>query len=265
MFAINYLLFLTFLLDMRIALLGLTVRARETAYHAITRYAFRTGAILCAKEDDDDIQARIDAAVEEATAGLKANNLALKADLRKAKAGKDIDPAEVDRLTAEVESLTQQVKDANKQVTTLTKRAETAEKSLETEAAAVAKLVIDNGLMAALSTAGVTDPDFVAAAAASIRGNHKIELADENGSRVAKIGGKALADHVKEWAATDSGKKFVAAPAHGGGGAGGPGGKPPASNPFDPKTRDLGAQGALYKENPTQAKAMAAEHGVTLA
>lgn len=265
MFAINKLLFLTMRLDARIAMLGLAVWARETAYHTITRYSFRTGVVLRAAGDaDDDVQARIDAAVEAAVAGLKANNAALKADLRKAKAGSEIDPAEVERLEARVEELNALVTKANKDVTTLTKRAETAEAAAAAETAAVSKLVVENGLMAALSAAGVTDPDFAAAAAASIRSGQKIELTTDGDTRVAVVGGKPLGDYVKEWSASDSGKKFVSAPNNGGGGAGGPGGKPAPTNPFKAETKNVTAQGALFKENPTLARQMAAEAGVPI-
>lgn len=265
MFAIQKLIFLSALINVRIALLGFKVWARETAYHAVTRYAFRTGVVLRAAGDADDIAAQIAAAVEEATKELKANNTRLTGELRAARAkGKDLDPAEFERLAAEVESLTQQVKDANKKADTATKAAETATTALGAETAAVQKLVVENGLMAALSAAGVTDPDFAAAAAASIRGGQKIEMTVDGDNRVATIGSKPLADYVKEWAGSDSGKKFVAAPNHGGGGAGGPGGKAPAANPFAKETVNVTAQSQLFKENPTQARALAAEVGVII-
>lgn len=265
MFAINKLLFLTMMLDMRIALLGLAVWARETAYHAITRYSFRSGIVLRAAGDADDIAAQIAAAVDEAVAGLKASNKTLQAELRAAKAkGKDVDHDEVERLRSQVEDLTEQVATAGKEVKTLTTRAEKAEAAAAAETAAVSKLVVENGLMAALSAAGVTDADFAASAAAMIRAGNKIELTTDGDARVATVNGKPLADHVKEWSASDSGKKFVSAPNNGGGGAGGPGGKPAPINPFKAETKNVTAQGALFKENPALARSMAADAGITL-
>jgi hypothetical protein len=46
----------------------------------------------------------------------------------------------------------------------------------------------------------------------------------EGEERKALIGDKPLPDYIKEWAGSDVGKKFVAAPANSGGGAGGGGG-----------------------------------------
>jgi hypothetical protein len=51
-----------------------------------------------------------------------------------------------------------------------------------------------------------------------------VQIAAEGETRIAKLGDKALADAVKEWASGDEGKHFVAAPANGGGGAPGSGG-----------------------------------------
>ena len=220
-----------------------------------------------APTEPNDIAEQIAAAVEEATAGLKASKAALQAELRVAKSkvkGSDIDPADVERLERQVEELTAQVAKANKDVTTLTKRAETAEAAAAAETAAVSKLVVENGLMSALSAAGVTDADFAASAAAMIRAGNKIELTTDGDARVAMVNGKPLADHVKEWSASDSGKKFVSAPNNGGGGAGGPGGKPAPINPFKAETKNVTAQGALFKENPTLARQMAVEAGVPI-
>lgn len=206
---------------------------------------------------------KIAEAVATATDKLAAKNRELIAEKRRAGEGK-VDAAEVERLESQVEQLTTQLTAVQKDAKTLTTRAEKAEAAAAAETAAVSKLVVDNGLMSALSAAGVTDPDFAAAAAASIRSGQKIELTTDGDARVAVVGGKPLGDYVKEWSASDSGKKFVSAPNNGGGGAGGPGGKPAPTNPFKAETKNVTAQGALFKENPTLARQMAAEAGVPI-
>lgn len=253
-------------LALQIELLGLRVWLRETAYHASTRHMKRLGVLAYAVDlEDDDVKAAIAAAVDEAVSGLKANNKQLQADLRKAKSqGKDLDPAELERLEGEVEKLSTQLADANKQLKTATKAAEDATKALTAEQTHTQKLLVENGLVSALTEAGVKDPVMLKAAAAMLRAGNKIEISVDGETRTAKVGDKVLGDFVKGWAQGDEGKAFVAAPQHGGGGAAG-GGKPGgAANPFAKDTFDLTAQGKLYTENPTQAKAMAAEAGVTL-
>jgi hypothetical protein len=194
---------------------------------------------------------------------LTAKNRELIAEKRRAGEGK-VDAAEVERLESQIEQLNTQLSAVQKEAKTLTTRAEKAEAAAAADASAVQKLVVENGLMAALSAAGVSDPDFAAAAAASIRAGHKIELTTDGDTRVATVNGKPLADHVKEWSASDTGKKFVSAPGHSGGGAGGPGGKPAPTNPFKAETKNVTAQGALFKENPALARSMAAEAGVPI-
>jgi hypothetical protein len=250
------------MLSVGIFSLGFEVRMRETAYHLANRYARRTGLVLCAVDlDDDDIKAAIAAAVEEAVSGLKAKNQELQGKLKKAQKSTDIDPAEVEKLEAEVETLRTQLSDANKALKDTTKKAETAAAALAAEQGHTQKLLIENGLTAALTEAGVKDPALLKAAAAMIQLGHKPAVVIDGEARVAKVGDKALGEFVKEWAQGADGKSFVAAPSNGGGGAtGGSGG---AAKGW--KELSMTEQGALYKENPAQAKALASQAGVTLA
>lgn len=234
MFAkLSRLKFALLLIAVQIQLLGLKVWAFERAYHAITRYTFRTGLVLRADGDDgDDIDAKIAAAVEAATSGLKAKNTELLAKVRKLQAGDTIDPADVERLESEVERLKGELNTANKSLKEATKRAETAEKSLGEEQAHTASLLVDGGLTSALTEAGVKNPAHLKAAAALLKTTAKVEVtAGENGARTAMVDGKPLADFVKTWSASDDGKAFVAATVNTGGGAGGGGnGTPPKGN-----------------------------------
>lgn len=168
---------------------------------------------------------------------VKTNNEKLIAENRKAKAdlraAKEIDPAEVEKLESENEKLRTDLAKAQKDSKDATTRAEKAEKAHADESGYTAKLLKENALNEALAGAGVTDPDFLAAAKAMMGGSAQVVTDGEN--RVVKIGDKALADHIKEWSGTDAAKKFITPPQNNGGGA--PGGKGGASG----KTMDRDA------------------------
>ena len=83
-------------------------------------------------------------------------------------------------------------------------------------------LLVDRGIDEALTAANVA-PAFKKAAAALLKTEHKIEIADG----AATINGSALADFVGSWAKTD-GAAYVAAPANGGGGSTGSSATAPA-------------------------------------
>lgn len=216
------------------------------------------------KNDPAD-QKILDDAIGEAVARLDTKNKELIAELRAAKRKGEIDPKDIERLETELDTVKGQLDAANKAAKDATKRAETAEKTLGDEQSHTQRLLVDNGLAAALTEAGVTNPTMHRAAAALIRAGQKIEISVDGDARVAKIGDKGLGDFVKSWAQGDEGKAFVAAPGNGGGGAtGGGSGGGGKVNPWAKDTFNLTAQGKTYMENPTLAKQMAAEHGVTL-
>jgi alanyl-tRNA synthetase len=182
--------------------------------------------------NDPETKAAIDAIVAKANekhdadiAGLKTKTEELIAANKKLKKGQEIDPAEVDRLEAEADKLRTELKDAQKAAKEAAAAKEKAEKALADEAGFTQKLLIDNGLNAALAEAGVTDPDYLASTKAIMAAS--AQVATEGADRVVKIGDKLVADHIKEWAGTESAKKFISAPNNGGGGA--PGGKGGAS------------------------------------
>jgi exonuclease VII small subunit len=183
--------------------------------------------------------------------------------VKKAKKGAEVDPADLERVEAELEKAQAQLADANKQLKVATTTAEKATKALEAEQGHTQKLLIENGLTSALTAAGVTDPDLLESAAALIQMKHKPQVVIEGDARVAKVGDKTLADFIKEWAPT-GGKSFVAAAVNSGGGATGGKGGTGAVNPFDPATKNSTEQGKLYVQNPTLARQMALEHGITL-
>lgn len=172
----------------------------------------------------EQLDAAVEAAVEKATGdvdGLKAKVEELIASEKKWKAearkAKEIDPAEVDRLHNEVEELQGKLTAAEKSVKDATAAAEKATKALEKETAFTQKLLISDGLKSALIANGVKDEAFIDALTAKLASGATVVA--EGDVRKAMIGDKPLEDAVKEFAASDQGKKFVSAPANSGGGA----------------------------------------------
>jgi hypothetical protein len=171
-----------------------------------------------------EIKAIVDEAVATATEGLKNHNKQLLADLkRNERNGKSVDPAEVERLESALEKAQTDNAALQKQYKDLTKNFEATTNALDSESKYTRQLLIQNGLTAELSKAGVTNPTHLKAVQAMLKEN--VQIVVEGDARIAKIGDKALSDFVKEWAAGDEGKHFVQAPANSGGGAtGGNGG-----------------------------------------
>jgi regulator of replication initiation timing len=176
----------------------------------------------------DELDAAVAKAVEAATGdvdGLKAKveevigeNKKLKADLRKTQ---DIKPEDVAALEHEVDDLKAKLADATKAATDAAKAKEKAEKALEAETGFTQKLLIQDGLKSELLKNGVKDEDFIDSLTAKFATGASI--AAEGDQRKAMYGDKPLADFIKEWAGSDAGKKFVAAPTNSGGGAEGGG------------------------------------------
>lgn len=161
-------------------------------------------------------KAAIDAMIEEATAGLVAKNQQLLAEKKKLQKNAKIDPQTVADLEDQVEKLQGDLTASQKAAKDATKAAEAAANQLKAESGFTQKLLIDNGLTDALVKAGVAAP-YINAAKSMFAGQAQIVADGE--SRVAKIGDKALQDFVKEWAVSDEGKHFIAAPQNGGGGS----------------------------------------------
>lgn len=157
------------------------------------------------------------AAVEDEVAGLKSKNAELKRDLLEARKGKTIDPAELEARDARIEELTAKIAASDKAAKDALKAAEKATATLAQEQAFTHKLVAENGLVQALTQVGVTDPAYLDAVKALHLANVKVAV--EGDSRTALYGDKPLADAIKEWAGSDVGKKFVAAPVNSGAGA----------------------------------------------
>jgi hypothetical protein len=172
-----------------------------------------------------EVQAAIKAAVEEATQPLIAKRDELLGEVKKARKTQQIDPETVTKLEEQLEALRGELTTAQKAAKTATQDAEKARKELEGAEGFTQRLLVDNGLNEQLAKAGVTNPVHLKAVKAMLSG--QVQVVADGETRVAKVGDKALADFVGEWAKSDEGKFFVQAPANSGGGASGSGAKPP--------------------------------------
>lgn len=167
---------------------------------------------------EEDFKAKIAEAIEEATTGLSKKNQELIAELREAKKGKAIDPAELDRLQSKIDSLEADLSGAQKASKDQAKLLKQAQDALVSESGFTQKLLLDNGLTEALVKAGVAS-QFLPAVKAMFGTQAKI-VADGD-VRKALIGDKDLTEFVSSWATSDEGKHYISAPANGGGGASG--------------------------------------------
>lgn len=167
---------------------------------------------------EEDFKAKIAEAIEEATTGLSKKNQELIAELREAKKGKAIDPAELDRLQSKIDSLETDLSGAQKASKDQAKLLKQAQDALISESGFTQKLLLDNGLTEALVKAGVAS-QFLPAVKAMFGTQAKI-VADGD-VRKALIGDKDLTEFVSSWATSDEGKHYISAPANGGGGASG--------------------------------------------
>lgn len=159
---------------------------------------------------------------EAAVEGLKRKNTKLLGDLRALKAGTPAegDADELIRLENELTENKTKLRDAERLLRTATRELSEAKSTAETESAFSRNLLVENGLTEALLAVNVA-PQFVEAAKSLL--SKGVTVQTDGDSRKAVVGDKSLGDYVKEWAASDAGKHFVAAPANGGGGSGGQG------------------------------------------
>jgi flagellar capping protein FliD len=95
---------------------------------------------------EEELNAKITEAVESATGGLSKKNQELLAELKEARKGKAIDPAELDRLQSKIDSLESDLGLANKAKKDQEKLLKQAQESLASESGFTQKLLLDNGL-----------------------------------------------------------------------------------------------------------------------
>jgi len=167
---------------------------------------------------EEELKAKIDEAIESATGGLVKKNQELLSELKEARKGRAIDPAELDKLQAKIDALEADLGTAHKTKKEQEKALKLAQDALASESGFTQKLLLDNGLTEALVKAGVATP-MLPAVKAMLGSQAKVIV--DGDARKAVIGDKDLTEFVSAWATTDEGKHFIAAPANGGGGASG--------------------------------------------
>lgn len=165
-------------------------------------------------------EAELQAKIDEANEAVDRKNKDLLAEVKRLKAGKTIDPAEIERLESERDELRAKLAASEKANKTLQKTHDDTKKLLDSESGFTASLLIDQGLTAELTANGVTNPALLKGATALLKAQG-VAVSIDGDKRVAKLGDKTLADAVKAFVATDEGKHFVAARVNSGGGAGG--------------------------------------------
>lgn len=167
---------------------------------------------------EEELKAKIDEAIEAATGGLVKKNQELLTELKEARKGRAIDPAELDKLQTKIDSLEADLGNASKSSKEQAKLLKQTQDALASESGFTQKLLLDNGLTEALVKAGVAT-QFLPAVKAMLGTQGKIIV--DGDSRKAVIGDKELSEFVSSWATTDEGKHYIAAPGNGGGGASG--------------------------------------------
>jgi predicted RNase H-like nuclease (RuvC/YqgF family) len=197
----------------------------------------------------EELTAKV-AELQESNDALATKNRELLGEVKAAKAkakGAEIDPAEHEGLRTQVEQLQAELAKAQK-----SSKAETEKlsKALSDKDAALQRYLIDGGLSDALAKAGVA-PQFMDAAKALLRQNAAIKADGEQ--IMAVMGDKELSAAIAEWAASDQGKHFVAAPKNSGGGAPGSTGSGSGKAWKDMTSEE---RVNLYRTNPQQYEAM---------
>jgi hypothetical protein len=197
----------------------------------------------------EELTAKV-AELQESNESLATKNRELLGEVKAAKAkakGAEIDPSEHEALKAQVEQLQSQLDKTSKMTKVETEK---LTKQLGEKDAALQRLLIDGGLSDALAKAGVA-PQSMDAAKALLR--QDVAIKSEGDDIRAVMGDKALSEAISEWASSEQGKHFVAAPKNSGGGAIG------STNGASSKSfKDMTSEErtTLYRNNPQQYEAM---------
>ena len=128
---------------------------------------------------EDELQAKIKAAIDEATAGLAKKNAELLNEVKEARKGKAIDPAEVEKLQEKIDKLESDLTTSQKALKDGQKTFEKLTGDLKTEQGFVSKLLLDNGLTDSLVKAGVAK-QFLPAVKSMLSGQAQIKIDGEN-------------------------------------------------------------------------------------
>ena len=196
--------------------------------------------------NDPEIKDAIKAAIEEATKPLLEKRDELLNEVKQLRKGKQVNPEDLEKLEQERDSYKEQLTKYEKDLKKANESVNQIQKQLESESSFTQKLLVENGLTEALTKVGVTNPAFLKAVKSTMAG--QVQLVTEGDSRIAKVGDKPLADYVTEWAKSEEGQYFVAAPANAGGGSIGGSGSGSAGATKKPSEMSVTEKTAFIKE-----------------
>lgn len=169
--------------------------------------------------NDPETKAAVAELVAEATAALASKNKELLGEVKKARKDSAIDPEAHAALELKVDELEGKLSQSEKLVKQSATEADKFKKLHEAESGFTSKMLVESGIRAELSKAGVTDSDFADALLSNFSRSAKVEADGEN--RVIKIGDKLASDAITDWKATPAAAKFITAAHNNGGGANG--------------------------------------------
>lgn len=192
-----------------------------------------------------EVKQAIADAVAEQTAGLVAKRDELLGKIKKLQQGQQIDPADLAAVEAERDELKAKLAAADKAAKKTAADLEAATKRAAEIDTAYANTLRDSALTDALAKAGVTSPALLKAAKALLKDG--VQVVDVDGKRVVKAGDVDLEKHITEWAGSDEGKHFVAAPEHNGGGSQGGRGSNETGNKL-PDPTDKAGRAAVFAQ-----------------
>lgn len=208
----------------------------------------------------DEAVAKAVAKSEEGVAGLKAKISELMDETKEERRKRQ----EVEAKIAEQEELEERAKlEAKGEYDKIlekerAKRTEAENKAQKAEAAR-RQTIVDRELTESLVKANVA-PHLLRLVKNDLLAKATVE--GEGDDLKAVVEGKNLGDFVTEWAGTDEGKNFIAAPNSSGGGASGGSSGGSGANPFSKDSFNLTEQAKLARENPERASQLKQEAGV---
>jgi len=167
--------------------------------------------------NDPETKAAVAELVNEATTALADKNKQLLAEVKKARKDSTIDPDAHAALESQVEELQGKLTQAEKSTKAMATEADKFKKLHESESAYTAKALVESGVRAELTKAGVTDVDMADVLLSKFASGAKVEVDGDN--RVVKLGDKLLADAIGEWKATPQAAKFITSAQNSGGGS----------------------------------------------
>lgn len=169
--------------------------------------------------DPKDVEL-VEGMIADAVKALKTKNTELIGELRQARKEGGADPGKIERLEAELAETQAKLSTAERAKTAAEGKAAKAEEASNAANSRANNLTKTTAIQKALAANKISD-DLREAAEALIGSKTEVQVDGDNVAVM--VGDKTIDDYVKEWSASDAGKRFVTAPVNGGGNADGDG------------------------------------------